>query len=110
MTPDERKAAIEKAQKDARAALILVKELKAHCEHRIRRFNSSSSAQCDVCGTHFGWFCPKSPDSVCHYETNEESMIELIDGNLSKPGAHWNGQKYETDDCCVFCGAPEERK
>lgn len=108
MTPDERKAAIDKAQKDARAALILVKELKTHCEHRIGK--SSESAQCDVCGTYFGWYCPRSPDSVCHYETNADLMIELIDGNLSKPGSHWDGKKYETDDCCVFCGNPEERK
>lgn len=40
-------------------------------------------ASCAVCGTNFGWWCPKSPTHYC---------------------------EYEFDDWCKWCGQPEERK
>lgn len=40
---------------------------------------------CVVCGMRMGWYCPKSPDRVCHYDTINE-------------------------DHCDFCGQPKERK
>lgn len=46
-----------------------------------------SGAVCEVCMQHLGWFCPESPDHVCHYNDEDPS-----------------------DEACTFCGQPEERK
>lgn len=45
---------------------------------------ASTSASCLICGLDFGWWCPKSPDHICHYS--------------------------KTDDSCDYCGMPNERK
>ena len=45
---------------------------------------ASTWAYCAVCGKDFGWWCPKSPDHLCHYEVG-------IYG-------------------CKYCGMLEERK
>lgn len=45
---------------------------------------ASTGAICLVCGKNFGWWCPKSPDHVCHYS--------------------------ETEDHCDYCGMSDERK
>lgn len=44
----------------------------------------STGAICAVCRQHFGWYCPKSPDQLCHYTRDSE----------------W----------CIHCGMPSERK
>jgi len=33
---------------------------------------ASTSAICLVCGTDFGWWCPESPDHICHYSRSED--------------------------------------
>jgi len=48
----------------------------------------SASAICKGCDTHFGWFCPNSPDHICNYK-------------------HESG-RY--DGICRYCGMPDERK
>jgi len=45
---------------------------------------ASTGAYCLICGLHFGWWCPKSPDHTCHYS--------------------------KTEDSCDYCGMPRERK
>ena len=75
-----------------------------------------TSAVCKICNRDFGWRCPDSPDNTCHYYTSE---VKNSDGKrvvaLSN-GLHYMADDYtiddanaETDDCCLFCGFPEER-
>ena len=45
---------------------------------------ASTGAYCFVCGRSFGWWCPSSPDHLCHYEDHNEF--------------------------CKYCGMPDERK
>ena len=49
------------------------------------------SAYCNDCGFEpSGWYCPESPTLECEYYD-------------SKTG-------YYDEDCCIYCGQPEERK
>ena len=41
-------------------------------------------ARCHICSRSLGWYCPESPDGVCHYEPGNKG--------------------------CVHCGQPMERK
>lgn len=45
---------------------------------------ASTGAICAICGKNFGWWCPKSPDHLCHYSKSE--------------------------DDCDYCHMPDERK
>jgi len=47
-------------------------------------------AQCLICFESFGWYCPDSPDHLCHYE----------DKPYPKTGS---------PEVCIYCGYPEER-
>lgn len=74
-----------------------------------------SIATCTVCGLDFGWKCPDSPDSVCHYYTTTEDSetfyVELIDRTKHQMSKYdLADAEYETDDECLFCGHPDERK
>jgi ribonuclease HI len=96
---------------------ILLKKLKEHnrelynqkkdsCKHVI--VEKGDSAYCALCSDHFGWYCPDSPDHSCHYFSHA-GKVELSDGTLvDKPANDYDG--YETDDMCLFCGDPQERK
>ena len=83
------------------------------CEHKnIVKYKKWDAPICDDCGKVFGgWFCPDSPDHACHYFT-EGGKVELNTGEWAVPNPeHWeDGKEYETDDRCLFCGDPEERK
>lgn len=46
---------------------------------------ASTGAYCKACGKDFGWWCPESPDHICHYDKGDS-------------------------DQCDFCGMPSERK
>lgn len=48
-------------------------EFKKQCPHNIIR--SGDVAVCSICEKRFGWWCPESSDSVCHYtgEFNPEN-------------------------------------
>lgn len=81
-------------------------QLEKSCKHNIKQ--KWSSATCDICDKYFGWYCPDSPDHACHYYSNE-GKVELLDGTLMNvPEDH--DPSYETDDDCMFCHQPEERK
>lgn len=109
MTPQERKQEIAKAKKLALDSNRRVMELKAGCDHALVE-ESCDSLRCAVCQKYFGWYCPESPDKTCHYFTNENGLIELMNRELVRPGKEWPGKKFESDDFCVFCGHPDERK
>lgn len=64
---------------------------------------------CVKCGETLGHTCPNSPDNVCHYYTDSNGMVMLVDKTrINPPDDH--DVKNETDDECIYCGAPEERK
>lgn len=72
----------------------------------------SVSAKCSDCGEYFGWRCKESPDSVCHYYTRD-GEVKLINGSIDKELYKTNPDydpDYESDDICLYCGHPEERK
>lgn len=55
------------------------------------------------------WECANSPDGDCHYYTDEHNVIKLNDGTTYNMGSD-HDRENESDDCCLFCGEPEERK
>ena len=87
----------------------------APCTHPLT-VQKGDSHYCRTCKSHVGegWWCPDSPDNHCYYFTekwpgNAGRFVDLKNGDrrfFHKDHDHEN----ETDDCCLFCGAPEERK
>lgn len=74
-----------------------------------------SSPRCLICGEHIGdgWYCPGSPDQECHYYTLEDEngyYTEMRDGSKVYMPKEYDNKDYETDDDCLFCHQPEERK
>lgn len=57
-------------------------------EQKPDKWKSYGSAKCTTCNKYLGWYCPGNPKRFCEYD-------EENDPNL---------------DCCIHCGAPEERK
>lgn len=66
------------------------------------------TARCTHCNEDFGWFCPDSPDNRCHYFTDDAGQVTLVNGQKEWPAPH--DRRYETEDRCLFCGNPQERK
>lgn len=62
--------------------------------HVVTKREKSGGAYCAICRIPLGWWCPKSPDHLCHYP-NEE-------GYEKYENVYWEN--------CVFCGEPNERK
>jgi hypothetical protein len=59
-----------------------------NCDHNI--VESHGFGECTKCGYQTrGWYCPASPDHECDYNQPDGSYDE---------------------DCCRYCGEPEERK
>lgn len=95
---------LEKAKEDIKGIYYSYKK---SCKHEIKE-NKYEDGSCCHCGESFGWYCKDSPDHVCHYYSSN-GQIELINGEfVATPDDH--NDKYETDDSCIFCGNPEERK
>jgi len=74
----------------------------------------SGFAKCKKCKDDLGWYCKSSPDHRCYYFTEVEDetgrlYVELLDGSRSYMKKD-HEQEYETDDCCLFCTLPDERK
>lgn len=73
-------------------------------------------AICIICESHLGWRCPDSPDGCCYYYSQSESeegpfFVRLMnDEKYIIPEYEYSDFAYETDDCCIFCGNPDERK
>jgi hypothetical protein len=79
--------------------------------------NKGESHYCTECKSYVGdgWWCPSSPDNHCYYFTDFGSrgtIVVLADGtNFDYRGYDEDHDpEYETDDCCLFCGQPDERK
>lgn len=73
------------------------------------------SIRCTICKSHLGWWCPKSPDHHCHYFTSgmvngEKFFVFLSNGFTYTFPQHPNVGESESEDQCLFCGHPEERK
>lgn len=86
-------------------------EIKRHPHIHIIYQSEYEGAHCAVCGTDYGWFCPDSPDNTCHYFTDNSDgqSVTLINGDVYKLTKR-SDPRYESDDFCLFCGGPEERK
>jgi hypothetical protein len=92
------------------------------CKHVLRPLSDgeledewmSIWARCSICGKDYGhWRCKKSPDSVCHYYSHDDvqstRVIDLLDGKIAPiPTGH--DRRFESEDHCIFCGMPDERK
>ena len=85
-----------------------------NCKHPVT-VQKGDSHYCEECKNYVGdgWWCPDSPDHHCYYFSVGNFVtgryIELRNGEkfyLHKAHNH----NHETDDCCLFCGAPDERK
>ena len=75
------------------------------------------SARCVTCNRYMGfWFCPQSPDNRCYYysEPNGDGSrhVQLENGVKHQLTKEWRDDdaEHETDDDCLFCHHPEERK
>ena len=120
MENDERRAKIMLLKDSLRTKNSELATLIDECPHEIEKGNKdleSSSAKCKICGSLFGWYCPDSPDHTCHYYSEEEDdgrrYVRLVDGRkqyLPDSYAKKIEDCGESDDWCIFCGHPEERK
>lgn len=64
-----------------------IKELQLECKHE----EMQNSGYCSDCGFKpKGWFCKYSPTYECDYYDKEHDEYD--------------------EDCCIYCGQPEERK
>lgn len=100
-----------------------IRELKRNCHHVIPEqepdeYGGYWGAECAGCGERFGWYCPSSPDHACHYYTEEDEddprpHVLSINGEkiyLTEKQIAQVEDWGESDDYCIFCGHPEERK
>ena len=134
LTPEQQKykdglAMLLKECDDAKKTYQEARKLCAHVIYRdgygeYDPKGDGGSAVCAVCGAGFGWWCPDSPDHACHYFTigspertefddDDEvperlGLVRLLTGALVVPPEH--DADYETDDGCLWCGQPDERK
>lgn len=119
-TPEQKRLRIRQGIVDHRAEIRrhseAIGDLIAECTHHLKPLTEkeladewmSVGAVCVDCRHDFGWRCKVSPDGVCHY-FSEEGQVELIDGR-KVPIPEDHDPNYETDDGCIFCGHPDERK
>lgn len=97
--------------------------IESNCKHNLiqfgaePKFNHEGSARCEDCDRYFGWWCPKSPDNMCHYHTYKVEgflltarAVELVDGTEHILEDYDGEPRFETDDDCLFCHDPDERK
>lgn len=92
-----------------------LEDAELNLEHAIKRCKHvidgerDDHAHCIICGEGFGWWCPNSPDHVCHRESEWEDgkdtgIVQLVTGELVKP-------PREPDNfMCCFCDMDDERK
>lgn len=66
-----------------------LEQLTEKCSHSDLDISPWDTATCNICGKDFDWYCPESPTLTCDYEQEDGSYDE---------------------DCCRYCGCPEERK
>ena len=93
-----------------------LKALRGECWHEIIE-HGCGRAVCINCEdgrswNDWNWYCPKSPDHICHYYSTVDHNGERYVGSINGEKIvleDYDG-KYETSDQCIFCGQPEERK
>ena len=90
-----------------------LRALKGLCWHEVIEIKDYGGGKCIICKSHMSWYCPDSPDHQCHYfsEIDDEGrpFVESIHGEkILLIG--YDPQQNESDDWCIFCGNPEERK
>lgn len=89
MTNKERRERLKCLRYQIRILTTEVDELMDECNHE-NIDKIGEMAHCDICNEFFGWYCANSPTLTCDYYNKEED-------------------KYN-EDCCIYCGQPEERK
>lgn len=100
------KAAIKDLEAQIRGLKAEFHQIMLVCEHEFDE--KVLTAVCLHCGNDFGWYCPKSPDHVCH------TQCEVLHGDITLI----NGEKVATicaddeegEEQCIFCGEYDERK
>lgn len=117
LTPQERKNMFKSLYAEVAILNEEIRKVINSCPHTFRELTKkelddewmSEIADCTVCRRTFGWRCKVSPDSVCHYFTEDDGKVLLLDGSKVDP-VEKIGKEYENYDTCLFCGHPEERK
>jgi 5-methylcytosine-specific restriction endonuclease McrA len=90
-------------------------ELQQSCPHDIN-CSDTGAAVCTICNERFGWFCSKSPDKCCHYfsepvHEGQRGIRSLNNEILLLPSTYTDKDaEQETQDTCIFCQDPLERK
>lgn len=83
-------------------------ELAPLTEEQIKDRWMSVGAYCVHCGVDLGWRCKQSPDGVCHYHSQGGKVWGINGEVMDLPLRH--DVMYESDDFCIYCGHPDERK
>lgn len=93
--------------------------LEGKCWHEIKE-GTYGRGTCIICGSKrwFGWYCPKSPDHLCKYfsKYDEEKKLRFvmsINGEriyLSEKYTKNYNEYTESEDECIYCWLPQERK
>jgi len=97
-----------------------LKSLRGECWHEIVKRGEFGGVRCINCdhwgdkqGKSLGWFCPNSPDHICHYKSVYDypsGLRYVISINGEKIILKNYSGKHESLDWCIFCDEPEERK
>ena len=95
-------AKAEAAEADSRLAKI-----SRSCKHKI--YDDDGFAVCALCERDWGWYCPESPDHLCHYFAPNGKVV-LANGEVEEVPVGKEDPKYWSYDYCLYCGQPEERK
>ena len=91
------------------AARQTLHELETGCKCVLEP-SRGGSMRCAICDKSHGWACPHSPDKVCHY-FSFDGKIELVSGEyVDVPDDHDGMASDESEDWCIYCGDPDERK
>lgn len=110
------KSAILQAKLNLKTASDAFYELKRNCICEFKPLTQkqlddewiSETARCLICGECHGWRCKESPDGVCHYRS-KDGKVELL-GNRKCDIPPTHDPSNESDEWCIFCDMPEERK
>ena len=83
-------AKIKQLDDERRTATIELEMLQSTCSHP-NIVDKHGTGDCPDCGFRTkGWFCKTSPTKECDYYDEENDEYN--------------------EDCCIYCGAPDERK
>lgn len=83
------KKSIIEVEKNIKDANNKIEVIQSECSHEDISVTDYGTADCNICGKSFNWYCPNSPTLECDYEQD--------DGGYN-------------DEYCIYCGEPEERK